>query len=103
MHMVMNVRYLVLRMSLFLRLMQDAVPDLSALAQDFMQKHVPLFTAPWRVKLDLEAAGCSASLVSPATVRCSQASVQSRSVSCFTPYEPLVAGHCCAFSPTLCC
>jgi len=57
--------------------MQDAVPDLSALAQDFMQKHVPLFTAPWRVKLDLEAAGCSASLVSPATVRCSTRAVLS--------------------------
>ena len=49
--------------------LQDAVPDLSALAQDFMQRHVPLFTAPWRVKLDLEAAGCSAKAVSPATIR----------------------------------
>jgi hypothetical protein len=49
--------------------LQDAVPDLSALAQDFMQRHVPLFMAPWRVKLDLEAAGCPVKAVSPATIR----------------------------------
>ena len=53
--------------------LQDAVPDLSALAQDFMQRHVPLFTVPWRVKLDLEAAGCAVKAVSPATIRSSVA------------------------------
>jgi len=71
------------------------VPDLSALAQDFMQKQVPLFTAPWRVKLDLEAAGCSASLVSPATVRCSKEAVQWWPIPRSTP---LRAASCCPLS-----
>ena len=80
------------------------MPDLSTLAQDLMQKHVPLFTAPWRVKLDLEAAGCSASLVSPATVRCLRDVLL---LPLLTPqhhlmWRMLVLLHSCSIQPSPC-